>query len=158
MIEIIGIDPGLQRTGWGVIRSNGSRNELIAHGVISTKAKEPTPLRLLYIHQQLKDIIEKYRPKVAAIEETYVNKNYQSSLVLSQARGVALMTLAMHGLVPYEYHATMVKKTIVGTGTASKEQIIAMLPHLLPGITISATDSADALAVAICCAHRYTYS
>lgn len=152
-MRIIGIDPGLQRTGWGVIDVQGNRLTHISHSVIKTDPKAPTAERLLKIFDELTQQMMIWLPQEAAIEETFVNKNAKSSLALGQARGVALMAPAKLGLTVAEYPANLVKKSVVGTGHAQKEQIQAMIKILLPGIEAS-SDAADALAVAICHANH----
>jgi crossover junction endodeoxyribonuclease RuvC len=150
---ILGIDPGLGTTGWGVIRSEGNRLSHIANGQIKTDAKAALPSRLLELDTALAAILTEYRPASAAIEEIYVNKNPQSTLKLVQARGGLLLGLARAGLAVGEYAPRLVKKAIVGTGAAEKAQIDAMVQRLLPGVAIAGPDAADALAVAITHAH-----
>ncbi|GGB58819.1 crossover junction endodeoxyribonuclease RuvC [Blastomonas aquatica] len=150
---ILGIDPGLGTTGWGVIRSEGNRLSHIANGQIKTNAKAALPSRLLELDTALAAIITDYRPDSAAIEEIYVNKNPQSTLKLVQARGALLLGLARAGLSVGEYAPRLIKKAIVGTGAAEKAQIDAMVKVLLPGVKIAGPDAADALAVAITHAH-----
>lgn len=150
---ILGIDPGLGTTGWGVIRSDGNRLSHIANGQIKTNAKAALPSRLLELDTALAAIITDYRPDSAAIEEIYVNKNPQSTLKLVQARGSLLLGLARAGLNVGEYAPRLIKKAIVGTGAAEKAQIDAMVKVLLPGVKIAGPDAADALAVAITHAH-----
>ena len=150
---IIGLDPGLASTGWGVIRADGNRLSHIANGQIKTNAKMPLPSRLLQIDLELKNVMEEYRPDAAAVEEVFVNKNPQSTLKLGQARGVALLGASRGGILVAEYATRLVKKAIVGTGRAEKEQIQAMLAILLPGVKLAGHDAADALAVAITHAH-----
>lgn len=150
---ILGIDPGLGTTGWGVIRSAGNRLSHIANGQIKTNAKAGLPSRLLELDTALAAIITDYQPDSAAIEEIYVNKNPQSTLKLVQARGGLLLGLARAGLSVGEYAPRLIKKAIVGTGAAEKVQIDAMVQRLLPGVQIAGPDAADALAVAITHAH-----
>jgi crossover junction endodeoxyribonuclease RuvC len=152
-MRIIGIDPGLQRTGWGVIDAEGSRLRHIAHGVIATSPGDDTAARLASIFDGLSQMIGMWRPIEAAVEETFVNRNPASSLKLGQARGAALLAPAKAGLGVAEYPATLVKKSIVGAGHAEKAQMQAMIKVLLPGVEAS-SDAADALAVAICHAHH----
>ena len=151
---IIGLDPGLGTTGWGVINSVGSRLTHIANGQIRTDPKMPLASRLLQIDLELADVMLEHRPDAAAVEEVFVNVNPQSTLKLGQARGVVLLGAARSGLEVGEYSARKVKKSVVGTGTADKTQIQAMLKVLLPGARIAGADAADALAVAICHAHH----
>lgn len=152
-MRIIGIDPGLQRTGWGLIDVQGNKLTHISHGVIATDAKAPTAERLTKIFDELTQQMMIWMPQEAAIEETFVNKNPASSLKLGLARGVAMMAPAKLGLGVAEYPANLVKKSVVGAGHAEKEQIQAMIKVLLPGVEAS-SDAADALAVAICHANH----
>jgi crossover junction endodeoxyribonuclease RuvC len=153
MTIILGIDPGLGTTGWGVIRYQGNRLSHIANGQIRTNAKAPLPSRLLELDTAVAAIVTDYRPDAAAIEEIYVNKNPQTTLKLVQARGGLLLSLARAGLSVGEYAPRLIKKAIVGTGAAEKVQIDAMVQRLLPGVQIAGPDAADALAVAITHAH-----
>lgn len=153
MTIILGIDPGLGTTGWGVIRYQGNRLSHIANGQIRTNAKAPLPSRLLELDTAIAAIVTDYRPDGAAIEEIYVNKNPQTTLKLVQARGGLLLSLARAGLTVGEYAPRLIKKAIVGTGAAEKVQIDAMVQRLLPGVQIAGPDAADALAVAITHAH-----
>ncbi|MDM7928968.1 crossover junction endodeoxyribonuclease RuvC [Blastomonas fulva] len=154
---ILGIDPGLGTTGWGVIRSEGNRLSHIANGQIKTNAKAALPSRLLELDTALAAVITDYDPDSAAIEEIYVNKNPQSTLKLVQARGGLILGLARAGLSVGEYAPRLIKKAIVGTGAAEKAQIDAMVQRLLPGVQIAGPDAADALAVAITHAHLAGY-
>ncbi|WP_439468816.1 crossover junction endodeoxyribonuclease RuvC [Blastomonas fulva] len=154
---ILGIDPGLGTTGWGVVRSEGNRLSHIANGQIKTNAKAALPSRLLELDTALAAVITDYDPDSAAIEEIYVNKNPQSTLKLVQARGALLLGLARAGLSVGEYAPRLIKKAIVGTGAAEKAQIDAMVQRLLPGVQIAGPDAADALAVAITHAHLAGY-
>lgn len=154
---ILGIDPGLGTTGWGVIRSEGNRLSHIANGQIKTNAKAALPSRLLELDTALAAVITDYDPDSAAIEEIYVNKNPQSTLKLVQARGALLLGIARAGLSVGEYAPRLIKKAIVGTGAAEKAQIDAMVQRLLPGVQIAGPDAADALAVAITHAHLAGY-
>jgi len=151
---ILGIDPGLGTTGWGVIAADGNRLSHIANGQIKTDSKAPVPERLVALDAALADLMLQYRPDGAAVEEVFVNTNPQSTLKLGQARGICLLAVARTGLVVGEYAARLVKKAIVGTGAAEKAQIHAMVARLLPGVKIDGADAADALAVAICHAHH----
>lgn len=153
MTIILGIDPGLGTTGWGVIRYQGNRLSHIANGQIRTNSKAPLPSRLLELDTAIAAIVTDYRPDGAAIEEIYVNKNPQTTLKLVQARGGLLLSLARAGLSVGEYAPRLIKKAIVGTGAAEKVQIDAMVQRLLPGVQIAGPDAADALAVAITHAH-----
>lgn len=152
-MRIFGIDPGLQRTGWGVIDVTGNRLTHVAHGVIKTDPKEETAQRLFRIFADLSAMIVKWKPTHAAIEETFMNNNAASALKLGMARGVGMMAPANLGLSVAEYPANLVKKSIVGAGHAEKHQVQMMIKVLLPGIE-AAADAADALAVAICHAHH----
>ena len=146
---ILGLDPGLGTTGWGVIRKDGNRLSHIDNGEISTDAKLPLANRLVMIDEKLRVILDHFRPDQAAVEEVFVNKNPQSTLKLGQARGVVLLGAARCGTPVTEYAARLVKKSVVGTGKAQKDQIAAMLRILLPGLKLAGEDAADALAVAI---------
>ena len=154
MIRIVGLDPGLRFTGWGVIESDGHRLRHVADGVIATDGDESVPNRLRALHDALTALFVEWRPIEAAVEETYVNRNGASTLKLGYARGVALLAPALAGLVVAEYGAMEVKRAVVGTGAASKDQVAVMVRHLLPGAAIKRVDAADALAVAICHAHH----
>jgi len=149
----LGIDPGLGTTGWGLIRAEGSRLAHVANGQIRTDKALPLARRLAELDAALGRIVAEHRPDSAACEFIFVNKNPQSTLKLAQARGVALSALARAGIDVGEYEPRLVKKAVVGTGTADKAQIHAMVKVLLPGVTIAGPDAADALAVAITHAH-----
>lgn len=155
MTLILGLDPSLSCTGWGVIRTEGARIVHVANGQIATLPKEQLALRLAALQQGLREVIERYRPERAACEEVFVNKNAQSTLKLAQARGAILATCGMAGLAVNEHAARLVKKSVVGNGGADKVQVQAMLKVLLPGAEISGADAADALAVAIADAHLH---
>ncbi|MEO7177500.1 MAG: crossover junction endodeoxyribonuclease RuvC [Allosphingosinicella sp.] len=149
---ILGLDPGLGCTGWGVIRADGNRLSHVANGQIRTDPKAQLPARLVDLHGRLLAVLAEHRPDRAAVEEVFVNDNPQSTLKLGQARGVVLHAAAS---VPVgEYAARLVKKAIVGTGAAEKAQVHAMVQRLLPGVKIAGADAADALAVAITHAHH----
>lgn len=150
---ILGLDPGLGTTGWGVIMADGNRLSHIANGQIKTDSKAPLSNRLLALDTALTDLFLLHRPDGAAVEEVFVNANPQSTLKLGQARGVALLNAARSGLDVGEYAARLVKKSVVGVGSASKDQVHAMVARLLPGAAITGPDAADALAVAITHAH-----
>ena len=150
---ILGLDPGLGTTGWGLIVAEGNRLGHIAHGQIRTDAARSLPQRLLALDAALTDLILAHRPDGAAVEEVFVNANPQSTLKLGQARGVVLLNAARAGIEVGEYAARLVKKSVVGVGSASKDQVHAMVSRLLPGAAISGADAADALAVAITHAH-----
>jgi crossover junction endodeoxyribonuclease RuvC len=153
-VTILGLDPGLGTTGWGLIRREGSRLTHIDNGEINTNADAPLGNRLLTIADALADIVETLRPDAVALEEVFVNKNAQSTLKLAQARGVVLLIAARSKAPITEYAAKLVKKSVVGTGRADKDQIQAMLRTLLPGVKLAGPDAADALAVAITHAHH----
>jgi crossover junction endodeoxyribonuclease RuvC len=152
-VRILGIDPGLNRTGWGIIESEGNRLRHVAHGVVASSPADALSDRLTAIYSELAKIIVTWHPEEAAVEEVFVNKNPGSTLKLGMARGVALLAPAMAGLRVGEYAANLVKKSVVGTGHADKAQIAMMVGILLPGVNAKA-DAADALAVAICHAHH----
>lgn len=154
-MRVLGIDPGLERTGWGIIDHQGSRLTFIAAGVIKSKSTETMAVRLCRIDTELTKILEAYRPDTSAIEETFVNTNSASSLKLGQARGVAILSPARFGLEVAEYAANTVKKSVVGAGHAAKDQVGMMIKVLLPTSGELEADAADALAVAICHAHHY---
>ena len=151
---IIGLDPGLGCTGWGVIAADGNRLSHVANGQVRTDSKEALPLRLVRLEEALGAVLDQRRPDAAAVEEVFVNENPQSTLKLGQARGVVLFAAARRGLEVGEYAARLVKKAVVGTGGAEKAQVHAMVQRLLPGARIAGPDAADALAVAITHAHH----
>ncbi len=150
---ILGIDPSLTCTGWGIVSKVGNRLTHIANGQVKTDAKASLPERLVTLDRELTDVILLHRPDAAAVEEVFVNMNPQSTLKLGQARGVCLLAAARAGLPVAEYATRLVKKAIVGTGGADKTQVQAMLGILLPGVKLAGADAADALAVAIAHAH-----
>ena len=150
---IIGLDPGLGTTGWGIVAKTGSRLSHIANGQVKTDPKAPLAERLVTLDRELTDVILAHRPDTSAVEEVFVNSNPHSTLKLGQARGVCLLALARAGLPVAEYATRLVKKALVGTGGADKAQVQAMLKVLLPGVKLAGADAADALAVAICHAH-----
>ena len=150
---LIGLDPGLGSTGWGVIAANGNRLSHIANGQIKTDPKAALPQRLVTLDAALTDIVLQYQPISAGVEEVFQNSNPQSTLKLGQARGVILLGLARAGLIVDEYAARLVKKAVVGVGNADKTQVHAMVQRLLPGVVIAGADASDALAVAITHAH-----
>jgi len=153
MTLILGLDPSLSCTGWGVIRAEGSRLAHVANGQVPTDAKAPMAQRLAGLQAALADVIAAHRPDRAAAEEVFVNKNPQSTLKLAQARGCVLAACGAAGLAVNEHAARLVKKAVVGTGGADKTQVQAMVKILLPGVQIAGADAADALAVAIADAH-----
>lgn len=146
---IIGLDPGLACTGWGIVAKSGSRLSHVANGQVRTDASASLAERLVTLDRELTDVILAHRPDTGAVEEVFVNTNAQSTLKLGQARGVCLLAIARPGLPVSEYSTSLVKKAIVGTGRAEKAQIQAMLKILLPGVKLAGADAADALAVAI---------
>jgi crossover junction endodeoxyribonuclease RuvC len=151
---IIGLDPGLACTGWGVIAAEGNRLSHLANGQVRTDPKAAMPERLIALHGELLAVLALHRPQAAAVEEVFVNENPQSTLKLGQARGVVLLAAASLGLEVGEYAARLVKKAVVGTGGAEKAQVHAMVQRLLPAAKIAGADAADALAVAITHAHH----
>ncbi len=151
---VLGLDPGLGTTGWGIIGVDGNRLRHIANGQIRTDTKAPLANRLVTIEEALSELLLTHRPDEAAVEEVFVNTNAQSTLKLAHARGVVLLCAAKSGIAVGEYAARLVKKAVVGTGTAEKAQVHAMVSHLLPGVQIAGADAADALAVAITHAHH----
>jgi crossover junction endodeoxyribonuclease RuvC len=153
-MRLIGLDPGLRHTGWGIIETSGSRLHYVADGAIHTDGTLSLAERLVQLHDGLRQVIERYRPEAAAVEETFVNKNPTSTLKLGLARGVVLLVPALAGLVVAEYPANLVKKSVVGAGHAGKPQVQMMIRVLLPGCLGQTADAADALAVAICHAHH----
>ncbi|MEM9086197.1 MAG: crossover junction endodeoxyribonuclease RuvC [Pseudomonadota bacterium] len=150
---ILGLDPSLSCTGWGLVRAEGSRLSHLANGQIPTDPKQPIAQRLALIHAGIAEIVAQHSPDRGACEEVFVNKNAQSTLKLSQARGAVLAACGAAGLPVTEHAARKVKQSVVGTGSADKNQISAMLKVLLPGAEIAGSDAADALAVAIADAH-----
>jgi crossover junction endodeoxyribonuclease RuvC len=156
MTTILGIDPGLQRTGWGIITSKQNQLSFVDCGVITSDSKLAMPDRLKELHDGLAQVIAKYQPSETAVEETFVNVNGASTLKLGQARGAIILALSLASLPVYEYSATMVKKSVVGNGHADKNQVAMMVKTLLPKSSAQKADAADALAVAICHAHQRT--
>jgi crossover junction endodeoxyribonuclease RuvC len=154
-IRIIGIDPGLRRTGWGIVESDGVRLSYVASGLITSDAEDDLAYRLREIYEGLIGVLASFKPQEAAVEETFVNKDARATLKLGQARGMALLAPAQRGLRVAEYPPNVVKKTVTGTGHGEKRQIAAMIGFLLPRATFESADEADALAIAICHAsHR----
>lgn len=154
-IRILGIDPGLNATGWGVIDQTGSRLSLVEYGVIKAPPKAPMAERLTVIYNAIEVLVETYQPHEAAVEDQFVHASAVSALKLGQARAAAMLAPARAGLVVGEYAPKLVKKSVVGTGSAEKAQVAAMIAILLPGSKADA-DAADALAVAVCHAHHRT--
>jgi len=153
-VLIIGLDPGLACTGWGVIAAEGNRLSHVANGQVRTDPKQALAARLVRLDEMLGAVIEAHAPAEAAVEEVFLNENPQSTLKLGQARGVVLLAAARRGLGVGEYAARLVKKAVVGTGGADKSQVHFMVQRLLPGAKIAGADAADALAVAITHAHH----
>lgn len=153
-IRIIGIDPGLRRTGWGVIECLGSRLGFIAAGTVTSDATAPLAVRLCQIHDGLAAALEEHRPEEAAVESTFVNRDAAATLKLGQARGVAMLVPARAGIRVAEYAPNEVKKTVIGVGHGDKRQIAMMVSMLLPRARFEGADAADALAIAICHAHH----
>lgn len=153
-VRLLGIDPGLRHTGWGIIDVAGNRLSHVADGAVHSDDGSPLAQRLCQLHDALTAVLDRYRPDEAAVEETFVNTNAVSTLKLGQARAVALLVPAQAGLPVAEYANNMVKKAVVGQGRADKTQVQTMVRMLLPGCEIGTPDAADALAVAICHAHH----
>ena len=151
--RLIGLDPGLRHTGWGVIDVNGNHLRHVANGAVASTRGDLSE-RLMEIHAGLNRVIAQWVPQVAAVEETFVNKNPVSTLKLGQARGAVLLTASLNGLGVTEYAPNAIKKAVVGSGHAAKRQIRHMVEVLLPGTVIASEHAADALAVAICHAHH----
>ena len=151
---ILGLDPGLGTTGWGLIRAEGNRLSHCANGQLKTDSAAPLPRRLAHLDAMVAALVADHAPGAAAVEEVFVNANPQSTLKLGQARGVVICAAARGGIEVGEYAARLVKKAVVGTGNAEKRQVHAMVARLLPGAKIDGPDAADALAVAICHAHH----
>lgn len=147
---ILGIDPGLNRCGWGLVLSEGSRLSHVAHGVIKPPAQQQLASRLLCLLDELGAVIDAYQPHECAVEETFVNANARAALALGQARGVALAAAARRGVIVAEYAPTTIKKAVVGSGGADKTQIAFMVRRLLPTAGEVTADAADALGVALC--------
>ncbi|WP_146586948.1 crossover junction endodeoxyribonuclease RuvC [Puniceibacterium confluentis] len=152
-MRVLGIDPGLRNLGWGVIDVDGSRLRHVANGVCTSAGPALAP-RLLSLHHQLTEILRTYAPQVAAVEQTFVNKDAVATLKLGQARAIALLVPAQFGLEVGEYAPNKVKKTVVGVGHADKGQVLHMVQMQLKGALINGPDAADALAIAICHAHH----
>lgn len=153
-VRIIGIDPGLRNTGWGVIEAEGTRISYVADGSVHSDAEAPLAMRLLQIHQRLVEVLQHFAPDEAAIEETFVNKDARATLKLGQARGAAMLAPALAGIRVAEYAPNVVKKSVVGAGHAEKDQVKHMVKVLLPRAELNTADSIDALAIAICHAHH----
>lgn len=152
-IRILGLDPGLQRTGYGVIDVSGNHLQYVTHGVVQTDTALDLSKRLFTLFEELSKVIEAFEPNEAAVEETFVNTNATTTLKLGMARGIVLMVPSKYDLIVGEYSANRVKKAVVGVGHADKSQVSMMVQRLLTGCGVVTADAADALAVAICHAH-----
>ncbi|MBL4665779.1 MAG: crossover junction endodeoxyribonuclease RuvC [Sneathiella sp.] len=152
-MRLLGLDPGLRHTGWGIIQVKGNSLRHIANGAVSSDGSLDLASRLVQLYEGLELVISEWEPDEAAVEETFVNKNPVSTLKLGQARGISLLVPALHNLPVLEYAPNKIKKSVVGAGHAGKDQIHAMVSMLLPGCKIENEHAADALAVAICHAH-----
>ncbi len=153
-MRIIGIDPGLRRTGWGVIESYGNSLKFIASGTVRSDDKADLATRLCQLHDGLEAVLHFHKPEEAAVEATFVNRDATATLKLGQARGVAMLVPARAGLVVAEYAPNAVKKTVIGVGHGDKKQIHMMVKVLMPRATFDTDDAADAIAIAICHAHH----
>jgi crossover junction endodeoxyribonuclease RuvC len=153
-MRILGLDPGLRFTGFGLIEAHGNRLVHVTDGVIATDGDEAVAIRLKILDAALSHLLAEFAPDEAAVEETYVNRNGTATLKLGYARGVVLLAPARAGIPVAEYGAKTVKRSVVGTGGAEKSQVALMVRRLLPGATLKRADAADALAVAICHAHH----
>lgn len=155
LVRIIGIDPGLRHTGWGVIEADGTRLSYVADGAVHSVTEDDLATRLLQIHQQVLAVLNEFKPDEAAIEETFVNKDARATLKLGQARGVVMLAPVLLKIPVAEYAPNVIKKTVVGVGHAEKDQVKHMVKILLPRAQLNTADSVDALAIAICHAqHR----
>lgn len=154
MVRIIGIDPGLRNTGWGVIEQAGQHLSYVAEGCVHSDAAAPLSHRLLQLHAALTGVLRELTPDEAAVEETFVNRDARATLKLGQARGIALLVPASLGVPVSEYAPNEVKKSVVGAGHAEKDQVQRMVRLLLPRALMTSADSTDALAIAICHAHH----
>lgn len=152
--RLLGLDPGLRRTGWGIVDVEGAHLAYVAAGVVRVDEDQPLARRLVELHEGVLGVIRAWRPDEASVEETFVNRNPTSTLKLGLARGVVLLAPALAGLPVAEYPPNLVKKSVVGTGHAAKEQVQTMVAVLLPGCRGVGPDAADALAVAVCHAHH----
>lgn len=155
---IIGIDPGLIKTGWGVINKIDNQVKYIASGAIKTDTKLSLSERLLNIYNEVDKLIKTYKPDTFSIEETFVNNNPLSSLKLGHARGVAILAAALNNIPVFEYSPNLIKKTITGAGKAEKQQMVAMIKYIFPCVNPKTEDEADALCIAVChCNHIIKY-
>ncbi len=153
-IRILGIDPGLRRTGWGLLDSTGNTLRFLASGVVQSDGEADLATRLLQLHRGLSAVLAEWRPDEAAVEQTFVNKDAIATLKLGQARGIAMLVPAQAGLPVSEYAPNAVKKSVIGVGHGDKKQIHMMVKVLMPRATFGTDDAADALAIAICHAHH----
>ncbi len=153
-VRIMGIDPGLRRCGWGIIEAVDNRLAFVAAGTLTPPVDGPLAVRLAALAEGISGVLDAYAPHEAAVEETFVNAGVRSALTLGQARGVVLVTPALRGLPVAEYAANLVKKSVVGTGHADKNQVAIMVKTILPTALVKGPDAADALAIAICHAHH----
>ena len=156
-MRVIGIDPGLRHTGWGIIELDGNRLSHVGNGICSSTAAKDLSIRLLQIYNQLREVILMNRPSCAAVENTFVSKDAAGTLKLGQARGIALLAPAEAGLPVFEYAPNTVKKTVVGVGHADKAQVAHMVQRQLPTAVINGDDAADALGIALCHAFQGNY-
>jgi crossover junction endodeoxyribonuclease RuvC len=156
-MRVIGIDPGLRRTGWGVVDVDGGRVRHVANGACASDGTDGLAARLVALHDQLVAVLERFLPGTAAVEKTFVNKDAVGTLKLGQARGIALLVPARAGLPVAEYAPNEVKKVVVGVGHADKGQIAHMVRMQLPGVDLAGPDAADALAIALCHAHHVQF-
>lgn len=150
MTRIIGIDPGLVKTGWGIIDYSGNSFRFVASGLVKPDSDLPLASRLLALSEGISKVLEAYKPEECAIEETFVNKNAMSSLKLGHARGALILTISLAGIPVTEYAATLIKKSVTGVGRAEKNQVGMMVKQLMPTAKFESEDAADALAAAIC--------
>jgi crossover junction endodeoxyribonuclease RuvC len=156
LITILGIDPALTTTGWGIIESQGSAIKYIASGTIKTKATETLAFRLAFIANEIEKIIIKFKPNITGLEEIFINVNAVSSIKLAHARGAIISVIGKHNIELTEFAPNKIKKTIVGVGKAEKEQVMYMINMIMPTAKITQLDEADALAAAYCCSVNYT--
>lgn len=152
-MRVIGIDPGLRRTGWGIVDVKGTKLTHVANGVCASVGDDLAP-RLVSLFRGLEDVVNAHAPSHAAVEQTFVNKDAAGTLKLGQARGIAMLVPGLFGMEVAEYAPNAVKKAVVGVGHADKGQIAHMVGVLLPGVTVAGPDAADALAIAICHAYQ----
>ncbi len=152
-MRVIGLDPGLRRTGWGIIEAEGNRLRHVANGAVASDSARPVAERLVQLHEGIAAVLAAYAPDEAAVETSLSNKNPSSTLKLGMARGIALLTPSLTAMPVAEYLPLVVKRAVVGNGHATKDQVAMMVGRLLAGCAIASADAADALAVAICHAH-----